>query len=144
TPAATASPLPLPVHQRIRKQNLVTNHAVFICLALLLLVARVSTRFLDNQTTLPEFGLRISATSVKRLSIELIGGLGHLTIQVLEGTGQIATFVLQTQSDDVLQVDPSKELLFNQNSDGFVRIEVKFPDTSWLPIFRACHHFTLC
>ncbi|KAI8840770.1 hypothetical protein BJ741DRAFT_596400 [Chytriomyces cf. hyalinus JEL632] len=143
TATATASPRPLPVQQRIRKQSLATTLAVCICLALLLLAARVSTRFLDSQATLPEFGLRIPATSVRRLSIESIGSLGHLTIQVLQGTGQQATFALQIQSDDMLQVDASKVLLVNQNSDGFVRIEVKFPDTEWLPIFRARHHFTL-
>ncbi|KAJ3237968.1 hypothetical protein HDU78_003807 [Chytriomyces hyalinus] len=125
-----------------RKPNLQRAYSCLIATALLSVALYFSLGAIRSPAIIPEFGFRVPADSVRRLSINSVG-VGDLVVKVLQGTGDIATFEAQIESKDAFQMDPKKVLFAAQNSDGFVEIDVRFPATSWLPFFRSRNHITL-
>ncbi|KAI8832591.1 hypothetical protein BJ741DRAFT_614129 [Chytriomyces cf. hyalinus JEL632] len=125
-----------------RKANLQTVYSCLILAAVLSLTMSFSLGVIRGPALIPEYGFELPADSVRRLSISS-HGVGYLTVKVLQGTGVMASFGVQIESDNVLQIEASSVLFVAQNSDGFVEIGVRFPATSWLPFFRSRHHITL-
>ncbi|KAJ3237969.1 hypothetical protein HDU78_003808 [Chytriomyces hyalinus] len=125
-----------------RKSNLQTVYSCLIFAALLSLTMSFSLGVIRGPAQIPEYSFELPADSVRRLSIAS-QGVGYLTVKVLQGTGVMASFGVQIESDNALQIEASSVLFVAQNSDGFVEIGVRFPATSWLPFFRSRHHITL-
>ncbi|KAI8832592.1 hypothetical protein BJ741DRAFT_614131 [Chytriomyces cf. hyalinus JEL632] len=136
------SPTPQSHNGSYRKSNLQRAYFCLIATALLSLTLYFSIGAMRSPAIIPEFGFRVPANSVRRLSITSVG-VGDVVVKVLQGTGDIATFEAQIETKDAFQMDPTKVLFAAQNSDGFVEIDVRFPATSWLPFFRSRNHITL-
>ncbi|KAJ3233344.1 hypothetical protein HDU81_002325 [Chytriomyces hyalinus] len=116
-------------------------------MALLLLLTTSLSQF-KNRTSpggslAPEFGIALPADSVASLHIESLGGAGHLTVKVLQGTANIASFMLEIVSTHASLISPPKVIQEEQSSDGAVHLTIRFPPSSWLPFFQPSHRYTL-
>ncbi|KAJ3266068.1 hypothetical protein HDU77_002860 [Chytriomyces hyalinus] len=132
--------------QRIRKQHLNAAHTGLICMALLLLLASLAqfeNRTSTGSSLVPEFGVALPAISVASLRIGSVGGAGHLTVKVLQGTGTIASFMMEIESTHASLITPPEVIQQELSSDGAVQLAIRFPPSSWLPFFQPTHRYTL-
>ncbi|KAI8839835.1 hypothetical protein BJ741DRAFT_598824 [Chytriomyces cf. hyalinus JEL632] len=131
------------VPHRIRKQHLNAAYAGLICMALLFLLPNLVSRTSPGRSLVPEFGMALPANSVASLRIESVGGVGHLTVKVLQGTGTTASFMMEIESTHAALITPPEVMQGNQSSDGAVQLTIRFPPSSWLPFFQPSHRYTL-